>query len=143
MPWTAHNDFVAKNAETIWRGATPPNSANYYMVLCAGPITRTTTAAAIFADEVARSPVGSLSVGSYDLGQQRYELPLKSVNFTATGSTISFQSAVVMADSAASGTTGTPALIKDFGETKQILPGQTKPVDLEIAYFNAGNVSGV
>jgi hypothetical protein len=105
---TFTNAWVSLSAKILFRGATPPDASKFRLALAnSSALGRTSSIANFISNELlptngyARIDASFSSDGSYDPTDQRHELPTISASFTATGGSLQFQTAFLIADSLA------------------------------------------
>ncbi|MBN3951935.1 MAG: hypothetical protein HWQ38_37915 [Nostoc sp. NMS7] len=101
------NAWVSQSAKILFRGATPPDATKFRLALAnTATLTRSNLLADFLASELL--PVNSyarvstnFSDGSYNATLSRYELPTVSASFAASGGSLQFQTAFLIANSSA------------------------------------------
>ncbi|MBW4692192.1 MAG: hypothetical protein KME27_10545 [Lyngbya sp. HA4199-MV5] len=111
MAVTLFNVALGNMLETYFNAASPPSATGFYLILTnGGTIDATTSLSAVLAQEVSGNGYARANynpgTGAYDNGQSRYELPPITVTFSASGGAIVFDKAVLIANTAATGTAG-------------------------------------
>lgn len=102
------NAWISQSAKILFRGATPPDTAKFRLALAnTASLGRTNSLADFISNELlpinnyARATANFSGDGSYDTTDQRHELPTISASFTASGGSLQFQTAFLIADSLA------------------------------------------
>jgi hypothetical protein len=102
------NLWISQSAKILFRGSTPPDSTKFRLALAnTATLGRTSSLADFISNELlptnnyARAVANFSSDGSYDTTDQRHELPIISASFAATGGSLQFQTAFLIADSTA------------------------------------------
>jgi hypothetical protein len=102
------NLWISQSAKILFRGATPPDTAKFRLALAnAASLGRTNSLADFISNELlptngyVRASANFGSDGSYDTTDQRHELPTISASFAASGGSLQFQTAFLIADSTA------------------------------------------
>jgi len=98
------NAWINRSDTILFSGGTPPNSAKFYLCLAnTSSLGRANTIADFVSAELL--PVNgysrvsvTLTAGTYNPTNQRDELPTPSANFTASGGTLAWQTAFLLAD---------------------------------------------
>lgn len=105
---TFTNDWITRTAAILFRGGTPPDSTKFRLCLAnTATLTRSSSLADFFSSELlpnngyARATVNFSGDGSYDTTDQRHEMPTLAASFTASGGSLQFQTAFIIADSVA------------------------------------------
>ncbi|MHC5779311.1 hypothetical protein [Nostoc sp.] len=101
------NSWVSQSAKILFRGGTPPDPTKFRLALAnTATLTRSNLLADFLASELL--PVNSyarvsanFSDGSYNATLSRYELPTVSASFAASGGSLQFQTAFLIANSSA------------------------------------------
>ncbi|MFB2769830.1 hypothetical protein ACE1AT_11155 [Pelatocladus sp. BLCC-F211] len=98
--------WITESAKILYRGGTPPDVSKFRVCLAnTAVLTRASTLADFIGNELlpsngyTRSSVNFGSDGSYDTTDQRHELPFLSPSFTASGASLQFQTAFLLANS--------------------------------------------
>ncbi|WP_179072124.1 hypothetical protein [Nostoc sp. C057] len=102
------NSWITQSARILFRGATPPDASKFRLALAnTASLGRTSSLADFISNELlpnnnyARAVANFSSDGSYDTTDQRHELPTISASFSASGGSLQFQTAFLIADSSA------------------------------------------
>lgn len=140
MAWTPFDSFLARPLECYLNSASAPATNSFYLILTlGGTITDASSLSTVLAQEVSGNGYARANydpaTGSYDSGQSRYEMPIVTVNFTATTAAIQFDKAVLIGGAAATGSTGELICYEAQTSTVTIPAGST--YSFQIA-FNLG-----
>jgi hypothetical protein len=102
------NAWISQSAKILFRGGTPPDTSKFRLCLAnTATLSRSSSLADFIASELlpnngyARATASFGDDGSYDTTDQRHELPIISASFTASGGSLQFQTAFLIADSTA------------------------------------------
>ncbi|MEH2148614.1 hypothetical protein [Nostoc sp.] len=102
------NAWVSQSAKILFRGSTPPDAAKFRLALAnTASLGRTNSLADFISNELlptnnyARAAGNLSGDGIYDTTDQRHELPVISASFSASGGSLQFQTAFIIADSSA------------------------------------------
>jgi hypothetical protein len=102
------NDWITQKAKILYRGATPPSSTKFRLALAnTATLTRASSLADFIANELlptngyARALIDFGGDGIYDTTDQRHEMPVPSIGFTASGGSLQWQTVFLIADSVA------------------------------------------
>jgi len=112
MTWTPFNSFLGRPVQCYFNGSSAPAPTSFYLILInGGTIDATSSLAAVLAQECtgygyARQQYLLPSASSYDSSQSRYENPLVTLGFNASGGAIQFDKAVLLGGAAATGSSG-------------------------------------
>ncbi|MEH1902525.1 MAG: hypothetical protein V7L04_14170 [Nostoc sp.] len=102
------NTWISQSAKVLFRGATPPDASKFRLALAnTATLGRTSSLADFITSELLpnngyiRAIANFGSDGIYDTTDQRHELPIISASFAASGGSLQFQTAFLIADSTA------------------------------------------
>ena len=102
------NTWVTQSAKILFRGVTPPDASKFRLALAnTATVSRSSSLADFITSELlpnfgySRAIANFGSDGIYDTTDQRHELPIISASFAATGGSLQFQTAFLIADSTA------------------------------------------
>lgn len=102
------NTWITQSAKILFRGSTPPDASKFRLALAnTASLGRTNSLADFISSELlptnnyARAAANFSGDGSYDTTDQRHELPTISASFSASGGSLQFQTAFLIADSLA------------------------------------------
>ncbi|MFN6572373.1 MAG: hypothetical protein RMY31_035270 [Dendronalium sp. ChiSLP03b] len=105
---TFTNAWITESAKILFRGGTPPNANKFRLCLAnTATLSRASSLADFIANELlptngyTRASANFGSDGSYDSTDQRHELPTINASFSASGGSLQFQTAFLIADSSA------------------------------------------
>ena len=108
MAQTFLDSFITYKAKILYRGATPPNSAKYYLCLAnTTSLTRASTKADFVGSELpqingyARQAVTWATDGAFSNTTKRHNMPDSVATFQASGSSFQFQTYFLLADASA------------------------------------------
>ncbi|MEH1808506.1 hypothetical protein [Nostoc sp.] len=100
------NAWVSQSAKILFRGSTPPDTSKFRLALAnTASLGRTNSLADFISNELlptnnyARAAANFSGDGNYDTTDQRHELPTISTSFSASGGSLQFQTAFLIADS--------------------------------------------
>jgi hypothetical protein len=142
MAAVLHDTWVTHKARVLYRGATPPDTTGFYLCLAnTNTLTRSSNKADFFQHELLEGNGYSRKVltysadGSYDVTDQRHEMPTVSLSWTASGAALQYQTAFLIADAKA----GAPASVSFDGSAAINVANDT----IEIAAHNLNNQDDV
>ena len=99
------NDWISRSARILYQGTSPPDKDSFYVALSTSNIlTRDSTIAEFISSELLpengyqRVNVNFGVDGIYNSVENRFELPAINPSFTASGASLQFQSAFLIAD---------------------------------------------
>jgi hypothetical protein len=101
---TFTNAWISQSAKILYRGATPPDSTKFRACLANAALTRTNTLIDFISAELlpingyTRASLNFAGDGAYDTTDQRHEMPSVSVNFSASGAALQFQTIFILAN---------------------------------------------
>jgi hypothetical protein len=107
MAGTFTNAWIAQSAKILFRGAAVPDAAKFRLCLAnTATLTRGTSLVNFINSELLPNngytrALANIVDGSYDTVDQRYEFPVFTASFTASGGALQFQTAFLMADASA------------------------------------------
>lgn len=148
---TFFDSYLAYQQEVMYNGATAPNPANFFLILCiTSTWGRTDNKTTVIGTEVAASlgyarAAYNPGTAVYDSGaDQRSELPLVTPSFAATGGTIQWDAVVLIRDaiSTRGDTTGDVVAFYKPGATQSIPDGGTLNIPIQNVLMNTGLIAG-
>ena len=99
------NDWISQSARILYQGALPPNKNKFYVALAnTAVLTRASTIAEFITAEILpengyqRSSINFGADGAFNTGEKRHELSAINPTFTASGNSLQFQAAFLIAD---------------------------------------------
>ena len=146
------NSWIKLVGDTMFLGATAPDSTKFFAILCnSNTITRDMAMAQVIALELpttngySRQQI-TFTTGTYDATDKRYELPNVNINFAANSSgSFQFQAMVILADALSTVGNSTGKLVGFSTEDTAItvLANQTQSFVIPFITLNTGYVTGV
>ncbi|MFK0731417.1 MAG: hypothetical protein ACFKPT_02590 [Gloeotrichia echinulata GP01] len=100
------NAWITESSKILFRGSTPPNPVKFRLCLAnTATLSRVSSLADFLANELLPAngysrQLANFSDGTYDTTDQRLELPIINASFSASGGSMQFQTAFLMADAA-------------------------------------------
>ena len=139
MPF--HSSWIQKQIGVMMLGAAAPDSTKYFFCLAdSSTLTESSTTAAFFAAELpigtngySRKAVTFTGPSIYDNVTKAAMLPTQTVSWTPTGGSLQFQTVFLVADGAATGTTGSIVMLNIEPQVTLRLAGQPYQVEYSVS----------